>query len=396
MDLSVVYFSYPKKIMSTKINFVNSNMKTSFQIFKVWGIPIKIHISFLLILPIFAYIFATNTYFFNFLLEETPLLAYGLGAVLVILFFLCILLHELGHSFVALKSGIDMSNITLMIFGGVSSMDEPNEDPNTELKLALAGPAVSIVIGSILLLITFALGLELPILVSVESVPSIMLGWLGYINLVLAGFNLIPAFPMDGGRVLRSLLAKKMSYIDATEKAASVGKTFAFLLGLFGLLTFPQGIWFILIASFIYIGASEEEKATQISGALKGKEAKDLMTKEVVSVSPDNSLEEVIKIIREKKHMGYPVLENDELVGVITFSDIQDVPEQEKKGKKVRDIMTTDLKTVKSTTEAYEALKKMSSSGVGRLPVVENKELVGILSRSDFTTAFQLGELWSE
>lgn len=371
-------------------------MKSSFKLLEIWGIPIKIHISFLLILPIFAFVFATNEYFFAFLLEEATLLAYGLGVILVLLFFFCILLHELGHSYVALKSGINISSITLMIFGGVSAMDEPKEDPNTELKLAIAGPAVSVVVGSILLLINWGLGLKLPLLVSVESVPAIMIGWLGYINLVLAGFNLIPAFPMDGGRVLRSLLAKKMPYIDATEKAAGVGKAFAFGLGLLGLLTFPQGIWFILIAAFIYIGASQEEQATKISGILKGKDVQELMTEEVITIKREDSLQNVVDLIRKKKHMGYPVIENNKLVGIVTFGDIQDVPIKERELKVVEDIMTREVETVNPTMDAYEALKVMSRNGVGRLPVVEDEELVGILSRSDFTTIFQIGELWGK
>lgn len=372
-------------------------MKTSIKISEVWGIPIKLHISFLLILPIFAWVFANTDLFFSFLLDQSPVLAYGFGSLLAILFFFCILLHELGHSYVALKSGIDISSITLMIFGGVSSMDNPKEDPSTETKLAIAGPLVSIVIGSALLGTNLVLNLKLPLSPGIESIPAIFIGWLGYINFVLAGFNLIPAFPMDGGRVLRSFLAKRMPYIEATEKAASVGKAFAIGMGILGFLLIGQGgFWFILIASFIYIGASEEEKATKISGALANKTVGDLMTKEVVSVNPDMNLEEVVDLIRETKHMGYPVVDDGDLIGIITFTDIQGFEEKNRKNIRVSEAMTKDPIFVEPGGEAYKALTEMAKKGVGRLPVVKNKELVGIISRSDFTTAIQIGSLWGE
>ncbi|PTD94603.1 hypothetical protein C9439_01945 [archaeon SCG-AAA382B04] len=370
-------------------------MKTSFKIFEIWEIPIKLHLSFLVILPIFAWVFANTEYFFASL--ESRYLAYGLGGLLAILFFLCILLHELGHSYVALKSGIDISSITLMIFGGVSSMDKPKEDSSIEMKLALAGPLVSVVIGLVLIGTSFLLGLKLPPFRGSELIIDVFIGWLGFINFVLAGFNLLPAFPMDGGRVLRAFLAKRMPYIEATEKAAGIGKAFAFGLGLLGFLSIGQGgFWFILIASFIYFGASEEEKATKISGALANKVVSDLMTEEVISVDPEMSLSEVVQIIRKKKHMGYPVLEQGELVGLITFKDIQDVPEKERDKTNVKEVMTKDLITVTPSYDAYEALTKMSKNGVGRLPVIKDTQLTGILSRSDFTTAIQLGSLWGE
>lgn len=366
-------------------------MKSSLRITEVWGIPIKLHISFLIILPIFVWVFANTEFFFAFLLNESTLLAYGFATLLAVLFFVCIVLHELGHSYVALKSGIDISSITLMIFGGVSSMENPKEDPAVEWRLAIAGPLVSIAIGTILLGSALVLGFRFPLFRVVESIPAIFLGWLGYINFVLAGFNLIPAFPMDGGRILRSVLARRMSYIKATEKAAGVGRVFAFALGLLGLLTVAQGgIWFILIAAFIYIGASEEEKATKLSGALSNKNVVDLMTKDVISVSSDMSLAEVVEFIKNNKHMGYPVVDDGELIGMITFSDIQRVEAKERENVKVVEVMSTNLVTVKPDTDAYTALIDMSKQGIGRLPVVENNNLVGIVTRTDFTRAIQI------
>ncbi|OKY77985.1 MAG: Zn-dependent protease fused to CBS domain [Candidatus Methanohalarchaeum thermophilum] len=365
------------------------------KISEIWNVPIKLHISFLIILPVFAYLFGSSPYFFA---ELDPIYAYSLGTVLAVLFFFCVLLHELGHTYVALKSGIEISGITLMIFGGVSSMEELKEDPDTEFRLAIAGPLVSIAIGIILITLNYFLGLPaLPfgLIGAKSSIAGIFIGWLGYINLVLAGFNLIPAFPMDGGRVLRSFLARRMSYIEATRKAAATGRAFAFGLGLLGVLLLPQGgIWFILIAAFIYIGASEEEKTTEISKALADKKVRDLMTSEVVTVSPEIYISDLADIIREKKHMGYPVVEDNTLKGIITFSDIKDISKERQYEVVVKDVMTKDLIKINPEEEAYSALKKISREKVGRIPVVENDELVGIITRTDFTTALQLSGSW--
>jgi len=187
------------------------------------------------------------------------------GLSVAVLLFTCVLLHELGHSYVAKKHGTNIQGITLFLFGGVSSLEDIPRNPKVEFKMALAGPSISLLIGSILIIFYELLKIDIPV-----SNPYLRLVWLiGYINIVLFIFNLIPAFPMDGGRVLRAVLAGRMTYIKATRTAANVGKMFAIFMGIFGLII-PGGLWFILIAFFIYIGASEEEKSTQVSVSLEG------------------------------------------------------------------------------------------------------------------------------
>lgn len=206
-------------------------MKTSIQIGIIIGIPIRLHITFLLILPVFAWIFASNEpQFYGFSDVQPELLRYALGMAASVLLFTCVLLHELGHSYVAKKHGSEINSITLFLFGGVSSMEDIPRDPKTELKMAVAGPAVSLIIGLALISIYEILKQEL-----LFQEPYMRLVWLiGYINIVLCIFNLIPAFPMDGGRVLRAWLAGRMSYIKATQAAAGIGKMFAIFMGIFG------------------------------------------------------------------------------------------------------------------------------------------------------------------
>ncbi|OUJ19179.1 Zn-dependent protease fused to CBS domain [Methanonatronarchaeum thermophilum] len=366
-------------------------MKSSIKMIEIWGIPIKLHISFLIILPPFAWLFANSPFFFQGIVE--PWLAYTLGTLLTLMFFLCVLLHELGHSYVALKYDIPINSITLMIFGGVAAMEETPDDPSIELKLAIAGPLVSLAIGIVLLAINYLAGLPTPIFPDERSLAGIFIGWLGYINIIVAAFNLIPAFPMDGGRVLRSIFAKRMPYLKATERAAGIGKAFAFSLGLVGLLLLPAGIWLILIAAFIYFGASQEEKSTKITRIFSDLQVKDLMTENVLTVQPETNAEELIELMMKKKHMGYPVTKNEKLVGIITFSDIRQIPRERRVATYVKDIMTKNPITVDPELDAIEALRIISRERIGRIPVTKNRQVVGIISRSDFTTAIELGEM---
>jgi Zn-dependent protease len=268
-------------------------MKSSLGIGSVMGIPIKLHITFLLVLPMFAYVFAINPQPFGFAGVEPPLTRYAFSALAAILLFVSILLHELAHSYLARSYGVKIESITLFLFGGVSAMEEMPRKPGQEAKMAFAGPLTSLIIGSVCLLIYKYLIYINP---AFFQNPAYLILWiLGSMNLVLGVFNLLPAFPMDGGRVLRSFYAMRMSYVKATQSAASVGKFFAILMAIFGILV--GNLWFPLIALFIYVGASEEERSTQAEVALENIQVKDIMTKDVVSVSPSMSVEDLIQFI---------------------------------------------------------------------------------------------------
>jgi predicted transcriptional regulator len=207
-------------------------------------------------------------------------------------------------------------------------------------------------------------------------------------NLVLGIFNLLPAFPMDGGRVLRSLYSRKMSYVKATHRAVSVGKFFAILMAIFGI--FVGNLWFPLIALFIYVGASEEEQSTQADVALGNILVKDIMTKNVIFVNPSMTVEDLVQFIFEKKHMGYPVMERGSLKGIVTFTDIEQVPYLERSITLVSDIMTTNVISVPSNAQANDVMKLIVSKNIGRVMVVDNELLVGILSRTDLVRILKL------
>ncbi len=361
-------------------------MKSSLKIGSVMGIPIKLHITFLLVLPIFAYVFAINPQPFGFEGVEPPITRYALSVLTAILLFASILLHELAHSYMARRYGVNIESITLFLFGGVSAMEEMPRKPGQEAKMAFAGPLTSLVIGSICLLIYGNLISPNP---SLSQSPVYFILWiLGAMNLILGIFNLLPAFPMDGGRVLRSFYARKMSYVKATQSAAAVGKFFAILMAIFGILV--GNLWFPLIALFIYVGASEEERSTQAEVTLENIMVRDIMTKNVVSVNPSMSVEDLVQFMFEKKHMGYPVMEGDSLRGIVTFTDIERVPYLDRPVALVSDIMTKDIISVPSDAQASDVLKLISSKNIGRVMVVDNGTVVGILSRTDLVRILKL------
>jgi CBS domain-containing protein len=206
-----------------------------------------------------------------------------------------------------------------------------------------------------------------------------------YINLFLAVFNLIPAFPMDGGRIFRSFLARKMSYARATRVAAETGKMLAVMMGIFGIFYSP---WLILIAFFIYIGANEEEKLVMLEKLLGKYRVSDIMTTEVITVNPSTKVGELIELMLKKRHLGYPVVEDGKIVGIVTLQDVINVnPEVE-----VREVMTREIVTISPSESAFQALKLMNERRIGRLPVVENGKLVGIISRSDLMRVAEILE----
>lgn len=361
-------------------------MKTSFQIGTILGIPIKLHITFLLILPVFALVFATNPAPFGFLDQTTPLMNYLLSFITTVLLFLCVLLHELGHSYVAQRYGVEIKDITLMLIGGVSSMEEIPRNPSQELKMAFAGPLVSLLIGFTIFVSNF---LAASVISSYAATPIYMMfNILSSINIVLGLFNLLPAFPMDGGRVLRAWYAKRMNYIQATHYAASVGKLFAFLMGIVGLFS---NAWLILIAFFVYIGASEEDRSTTVTVTLEKYSVSDVMSPNVTSVSPDMTIDSLLHFMFEHRHMGYPVIEGNSLKGIVTLTDVHKVPPLERVVLQVKDIMTTSVVSLPVNAKASEAFKVMMSNNIGRVLVIDSAgSVVGILSRTDLMRAMML------
>lgn len=362
-------------------------MAAAIRIGRIFGIPIYLHLTFLLILPLFVYIFSAPpnelviagmpTSFRS--LDADLWVKYAFGTAAALVFFGTILAHELAHSYLALRFGVKIRSITLMVFGGVSSMEELPREPRQEWRMAFAGPFISMVVGLLSYLFVLILRLLESESLLVQGI-IVLLGLMAIYNLLLAGFNMIPAFPMDGGRVLRAYFAARMSYLEATKKAARIGRYFAIAMGIFGIF---YNFWFILIALFVYIAATEEEQSTTISEGLQGLTVGDLMSKDVQVVHPDMTVQQLHDTMLYTRHMGFPVVDKG-LVGIVTLSDTHKVPKERLQVARVKDIMTPQVVTVRPDEDAARALKTMSEKKIGRLVVQEDGRLAGIVTRKDF------------
>jgi len=364
-------------------------MDSSLKIGSVMGIPIKLHITFLLILPFIAFAFATSPAPLGFNNVPDLWLRAALALIGAIFLFVCVLIHEIGHSYIAVKNGIKIGGITLFLFGGVSEMEDIPRDPHVEMVMAFVGPAISVVLGIIFAAIYFLI----PAFQNSGSYIGTMVALLAYMNIALGLFNIIPAFPMDGGRVLRGFLAEHMSYMKATRIAVSIGKLFAYLLALLGILTWPVGLWFIVIALFIYIAAGGEESTTKESMALEGIKVKDIMTGDVHTLDANSPVAQAIDTMFKLKHLGYPVVENGKAVGIVTLSDVSRVPPEARATTPVRDVMTRKVITLKPDDDAFAALQKLSANRIGRLVVMDGDRITGIVSRTDMLKALELYEV---
>ncbi|MEZ3115775.1 CBS domain-containing protein [Halobaculum sp. MBLA0147] len=362
---------------------------------RVAGIPIQLNWTFLVILPVFAWLIGQQVGALVAPLNDlfglsiaTGTLDGGLrplvlGAVAAVGLFVSVLCHEFGHSLTARRYGYGIESITLWLFGGVAQFEENPDDWRAELVIAVAGPAVSVLLG---------VGFGAVVLAVPSPAPvAFVLAYLAATNVVLAAFNMLPGFPMDGGRVLRALLASSYSYPKATKIAADVGKVFAVGLGLLGLLGRD---WLIVgLALFVYVAASGEAQQTAIQAALQDVRVGDVMTPApaVKTVSPDTSVAALLdKMVRER-HTGYPVIDGGHLVGMVTLEDTERVREVEQSAYTVSDVMATEVASVRPDTDAMDALQAMQRRGVGRLVVVdEHGDLTGLVSRTDLMTAFDI------
>jgi Zn-dependent protease/CBS domain-containing protein len=360
-----------------------------------FGIPVRLNWTFLVVLPLFAAFIAWDVAQLAAVINGTldaglnadrltdGLLPWVLGLACALGLFVGVLLHEFGHALVAMRYGYDIESITLWLLGGVANFEEFPENWRHELWISLAGPAVSVLVG----VAAYAAFVVTP--AGFETVRFVA-GYLAILNVVLAAFNLLPGFPMDGGRVLRALLARNRTHARATKQAAEVGKLFAFVLGIVGLFA----NWFlILLALFIYVAASGEAQQTAIRASFEGVTVDDVMTarEDLRTIEADASVADLLDRIFNERHVGYPVVSGGELVGMVTLGDAAEIDEVERDAILVSDVMTDDVESITPDADASTALERIQQADVGRLPVVDEAgSLVGIISRTDLVRALEI------
>ncbi|MDD1723587.1 MAG: CBS domain-containing protein [Methanospirillum sp.] len=377
-------------------------MEGSFRIGRIFGIPVFIHFTFLLVIPLFAWIIGTDigysvslvTGIFRVEIDDTLILTgfipYILGAVIALGLFLGVFIHELSHSLIAQRAGIPIERITLLFFGGVASIDVREPDPKTELVMALAGPVTSLILGLVSAALFYGTSQAVPGTPETGLVMYIF-GYLSLLNLLLFAFNLLPAFPMDGGRVLRAYLAGRMPLYQATSIASMIGKGFAVVFGLIGLALFSPLL--ILIAFFIYIGANQEADVTRYNFLLRDVQVGQVMSRPVTSVDPVMPLTAVWNLMYQTKHLGFPVTDRGVLTGIITLSDLARTPALDRDAMQVRDVMTRDVITLPPQAQVMDALRIMTRQDIGRIPVMDGETIAGIVTKSDIFTVIELREV---
>ena len=296
-------------------------MFKSVRVGSIFGIPIKLDITLLIVLPAFTWLIGARITEIAGILSDVPrlsidvaaisggLMPWILGLAAAIGLFVGVTLHELGHSVVAIRYGYAIDSITLWLLGGLAQFTEQPREWTHEFWIAIAGPIVSVAIGVVSYL-------AVVILPSGLNAVSFVLGYLAVLNVTLAVFNMIPAFPLDGGRVLRALYHRSTTLARATEKAVRVGKVFAVILGIFGLLTF--NIFMIAVAFFIYMAGSAEGRHTAIASVFEDVAVIEVMTpaSEVTSVRPGLSVADLFDRMLDDRYSGYPVVEDGDIVGI--------------------------------------------------------------------------------
>lgn len=361
-------------------------MQGSMKLFSVKGIDVKVHFTFSLILIWAAYHWGIQL--------NKGLTGALFGVVITLLLFVCVTLHELAHSLVAMRYGGKVKEISLLPIGGVAQMEEMPAKPAHELKIALAGPLTNIVIAILLILISLPLNIRSTM--GIEELFNVLgtVSWRGLVaylvtsNLTLGFFNLFPAYPMDGGRVLRALLAMKLDYAQATAIAVRIGQGLAILLGLWGFL--GGGFTLIFIAIFIYLGAGQEGKMVEVKNVLEDMHVRQAMSRPVQTVKPTDTLGEVVELILQGLQADFPVLEDGRLVGIITEGDVLLTLHKQGSDTLVDQVMRHQFPTARPEETLVDVQERMSSGQLRSVPVIEGNQVVGLLTTQDINEAYRL------
>lgn len=365
-------------------------MNSSFRLAIIKGIPVEIHISWLLVFLLFSITLAQG-YF--------PMVAEGLsntvywaaGVITTLIVFASVLTHEFGHSLVAIKEGIPIKKITLFIFGGVAQMETEPTSPSAEFKVTAAGPLTSLMIALV------AGGLYFYVLPQ-GQILSEAIFFVARINMIMAVFNLIPAFPLDGGRLFRSIawyLGKNL--LKATRIAVGLGSILSFLAMGFGfMLIFFQGdlwgLWLIFIGWMIYQAGQSSYSQLVFKETFSGMKVSELMSKDLQTVSPDDTLDQLADCFLHYKYGAFPVVYGSTTHGLVTLQNMKEIPREKWPETRVSRILTPlkDVMILKPDSDAADIMMKMAANNTGRALVMEEGELIGLLSRTDMMRFMQM------
>ncbi|MGD0283351.1 MAG: site-2 protease family protein [Dissulfurispiraceae bacterium] len=360
----------------------------SLKIATIMGIPIRVHFSWLIVFGIITW--SLSAFYFPKAAPDLEVRSYWVsGTLAALLLFASVAFHELSHSFFALRYKLVISGITLFIFGGISQMKGEPPNPRAEFTIAIAGP-----LSSFLLALVFFTAYSM----AGSGVVRALFTYLAQLNLMLGIFNLIPGFPMDGGRVVRAFLWNKTNdFFYATRKAASYGQKIALLIIFFGFFSIfagmSGGLWFMLIGWFLYSAAHASYHQANLQEILSGVKVKDIMVRDIVSIAADLCLDEAVNdYFLRYGFGGFPVVEQDRFLGFISLKEIRDVPRTLWKDKKAADVVVPHDKSweIDQNKDAMKALELMINEDKGRLAVVKDGGITGIITRNGIAKYLQI------
>lgn len=345
-------------------------MKGSIKLFNIFGISVNIHITFLILI----------------LLVLTAGVKW-LFLVSAVFFFVTI--HELCHSLVAQSFKVKVKEITLLPIGGVSSMSKMPEKPMQEFLISIAGPLSNVAIILIFFYpMKLLLGADNLFHKLSTDTWKLTFAYAYWINLILAAFNLLPAFPMDGGRILRAILARTMGYRKGTHVAVTFGHIFALAFAYFGIVKF--NVILIVIAVFIYISASNEEMQVEIKETLKKFRVRDILTHDFVTIKKETTLAKVLELIFHSRQEDFPVVDHGTLVGFITRQDIMNTVHQFGTAKLVSEVMRTNFPKVKEAESILKVQALMQEGNLRAIPVMRDDAVVGVITLEDIGRVYSI------
>jgi len=367
----------------------------SYTVTEIWDIPIRVNTSLLIFLPILAWLIGSGQQIelYAALIERLTGVGFDLarlragstpwliGIAAAVGLFVSVTVHELGHSWVALRYDLEIESITLWILGGLASLKTFPKEWNREFWIAIAGPLTSVLVAAV----CYA-----GVLVAPDSLQAsrFVIGWLAITNVTLAAFNLLPAFPMDGGRVLRALLARSRPYGTATRIAARIGVGFAFLFAIVGVLNFQ--IILLLLAFFIYGAATTESKAVLLDELFEGLTVGDIVTREPATVDATTTVEVFgAQMLRNRKPIHLVVDDDGSPIGVVTLEDLQHARRTDHATTTVEEIMR-DVPRIDPAADAFDTLVELQGTGSLDAIVQRDGDLVGVLSEADYAHAMTI------
>ena len=359
----------------------------SWKVATIMGIPIRLHFSWFIEFGLITW--SLSTHYFPKAAPDLPVASYWIkGTLAALLLFASVAFHELSHSYIAKKYHVSITSITLFIFGGIAQIKGEPPHPKAEFRIAIAGPLSSFFLAGLFFLLS----------ISTTGGPRALFSYLAQINFVLGAFNLIPGFPMDGGRILRAVLwSRTKDFFYATQKAANFGQKIALFFLFFGLfLTFTGssgGMWLMLIGWFLYMGAQASYQQATLQEALSNIKVKNVMARNIVTVNSSIPIDEAVdKYFLRYGYGGFPVMNDGKFLGIITLKEIKDVPRRDWDRVKVSDILVPHNKKweVSPDSDVMRALELMIKEDKGRIIVMENDKIVGLITRNGIARYLQI------